>query len=96
MNDASGVHDQLNGTDGLVLSVSPNPAADLITVTADAPVEAAELMILDQLGRTVHRQPWRTAGKKLTIHVGELPSGVYTLMLRGATVHGKPVHFVRQ
>ena len=73
----------------LIDNIEPNPASGTIVVgvSSGAPGAAAELSIIDALGRTVCQQHVVLAGggeNAVPVNIGNLPSGVYAAQLRGA------------
>ncbi len=80
--------DQLVGIDELgltapVFAVSPNPASDLITVTAlDRTKQASGYTIYNSLGEMVMSGPFNSPQR--TIDVRRLPPGNYILQIRSA------------
>lgn len=85
LSDASALDETGATEQGPALAVTPNPAAEQITIIAPAGmvVRGAELVLLDHLGRTVQRLPWRTGASNFTVDVSELPAGMYSAVLRG-------------
>lgn len=63
-----------------VLSLYPNPAGDLLTVSSDGSAHTAE--ILDQLGRKVAAFTMDSAMQELDVH--DLAPGIYVLRLTSA------------
>ena len=71
--------DALNGT----LEVWPQPVTDMVTIDGRDLHGAVRLIILDTRGRTV--ASWATqAQAQLTIQLGPLPAGVYSLLASDA------------
>ena len=66
----------------LTWTISPNPAADLITIRSAKPFDASAILrVHDGLGRPVHHQSLQDGGEMVNISVMDWPSGVYTLVL---------------
>jgi len=85
LSDASALDETGATEQGSALAVSPNPAAEQITIIAPAGmvVRGAELVLLDHLGRTVQRLPWRTGTSNFMVDVSDLPAGMYSAVLLG-------------
>jgi len=72
-----------------LLSIYPNPCAEKITLSYTGKQHIGEIMILDVYGKSVYNQAGKlSASGKQEIAVGELPSGLYCLVLKTS---GNPV-----
>jgi len=71
---------------GLGLSVYPNPASGLVTVTLYSEESSVLLSLVDVTGKVVLEQRELNAQGLMTrtLDLGQLPRGVYTLRLQGA------------
>jgi len=70
------------------ISITPNPSHTTAQLEFDAPKEGeAEISIVDLLGREVYRKsmPVHKAHDILTLPVGEITSGTYTVQLQFGT-----------
>ena len=65
----------VNEPDGSVLTISPNPAHNVIVVRAKTPID--EIRIFDLRGKEVYRKTGMS--DQLTVDVSGLASGYYTL-----------------
>ncbi|GIV56589.1 MAG: hypothetical protein KatS3mg040_1357 [Candidatus Kapaibacterium sp.] len=66
--------------DALPLTLTPNPAADQLTITSSEEFDPSSSIVLYNLqGRSVLEQSIRSGERSVTIAVGHLPQGSYTL-----------------
>ena len=63
-----------------LLSLSPNPASELVTIQYGVPFQIAKAAIYDQMGRKVYEQETRSATKQ-TIDISQLAPGVYAVQI---------------
>ena len=63
------------------LSIYPNPADDVVVI--DAPKRAMEIIVLDVLGSVVRRVDASVSGTSINMSVDDLPSGSYSVVIRG-------------
>jgi hypothetical protein len=61
------------------IRVYPNPAGSAMTIRIDAPVEHAEIDILDDLGRTI--ESVKDARQEMVIDTGRYPDGLFFVRL---------------
>ncbi|GBD05376.1 hypothetical protein HRbin20_00959 [bacterium HR20] len=68
--------------DALPLTLTPNPAADQLTITSVEEFDPGSSIVLYNLqGRSVLEQSIRSGERSVTIAVGHLPQGSYTLQI---------------
>lgn len=66
------------------VSVSPNPATDMITVTWSSKTQVSTIKVMDVTGRVVMTETNTNANAK-QINISTLPAGTYTLSIEGET-----------
>ena len=66
-------------------AIYPNPAKSFVTLEVEALLENTLLQILDINGRRVRTLELKAGVEALRIDLGDLPKGVYTIMLGNAT-----------
>ncbi len=82
---------------GIVATLSPNPSADRLHVSLNAPLENAHIEVLDMLGRTVAEyrgrvQNWTWDGQSNGIRA---QAGAYRIRITGVTNTGEPVSMMK-
>jgi hypothetical protein len=72
------------GTAGVVLSVFPNPANDILRVRAGRALQDASYALMDATGRSVRQGSWTNVGENAayTIDLNGLSDGLYHLHVR--------------
>ena len=86
---SSGLHPRL---ENVGMSLFPNPAHDLLTVTFDEPSDHVTLEVVDAQGRILLTRILR--GRMVELDVKQLPSGSYTLRAEGKE-HGWAQPFIK-
>lgn len=64
------------------LDVFPNPATDFITLSSERKVMNSILSIITADGRIVLRKPLDAAGIEQPVYIGDLPAGLYQVVLQ--------------
>ncbi len=81
----------VNGIDewSQYLTLSPNPAGDVVNISIDIPFDETEYLLYDLNGRII--QHGVLSHQQTQIHVGSIPAGVYSLslMLNGYPINQK-------
>lgn len=67
-------------SDGLSVSLHPNPASDRVSIITGAP---ARVCVIDLSGRV--NGEWRTEGSELTLDVSQMPRGAYFVRISTAS-----------
>lgn len=86
----SGLAGVADGTAANTLSVSPNPASDLLQLSFTAFQQNGQLELFNQLGERVQTLPIAALSTSTTVDVTSLADGVY--MLRLSTAEGLLAH----
>ena len=86
------IDDHPLASEAFSLSLYPNPARNVVTLTRTQSTEAATIQLVDVLGRTVQMASWPREALTTTLNVDALASGTYFVrMSQGARVDVKPI-----
>ncbi|TVR82040.1 MAG: T9SS C-terminal target domain-containing protein [Saprospirales bacterium] len=88
--NVSEFHPQLN-----LLPVYPNPARDQAVVDLPDPLNSGFLYVTDRSGTLVMKQTQVGATEKLTLEVGHLTAGIYSIVLIADLADGQKIYEAR-
>jgi hypothetical protein len=74
-----------NGLRQNTLSVMPNPASDILSITMENNATPRSVVLFDQTGRQVLQSDWRNQGSTISITTSHLASGKYTIHIETDT-----------